>query len=251
MRILFCLVLFISLSFARENPFIQTQSYKNEVKNNIKKKDAKLKKKKEEQEALNFKKAKLKAEQTTKKLELEKKALKAKKIKAKKLKNEKSKAQKRKEKKRKEKKRKLKKKIAKKARKSEKTTGKMKIIQSEKAPFKTVGAFDPIAIDKLKIGSYQMLPSLNISFTDNTFFIHTKYQVYKKFVLENEKKIVLDFKAHINFYTKRNALASKDFKYLTIGSHKGGKYLRIVLRVTDNPNNFKVGYNDKGVIIEK
>ncbi len=125
------------------------------------------------------------------------------------------------------------------------------ISPSVKISFEKVGAFSPRGINELPIGSYKLLPKLNISFTNNTFFIYTKYKVYKKFVLKRERKIVFDFKAHVNFYTRRNVLNSENFKHLTIGSHKGGKYLRVVINVSKNPNSFNIGYSDKGVIIEK
>lgn len=94
-----------------------------------------------------------------------------------------------------------------------------------------------------------ILPFVDISYNDNKMIISTKYKLIRKFALKKEKKLVFDFKARKEFYTKRDFLNTKNFKNIAIGSHKKYKYFRVVLKVNYNTNTYNINYNNKLVTI--
>ena len=52
--------------------------------------------------------------------------------------------------------------------------------------------------------SKKLLSFLKIDFNDNKLIIHTDYEVSKKFSIIRENKIIIDYKAEINFLTKKD-----------------------------------------------
>lgn len=97
----------------------------------------------------------------------------------------------------------------------------------------------------------EVLPFIKIEYTNEKFSIHSKYKVFKKFTLPNKNKIILDFYANENFYTKRVDLNSTNFTKMTVGNHKKDKFFRVVLELSDTPQNYEVTYDDKEVTIYK
>lgn len=95
----------------------------------------------------------------------------------------------------------------------------------------------------------ELLPFVKIEFNDDKLMIDSKYSISKKFNLDKENKIVIDYKADENFFTKREDLQSKSFKKITIGNHKKENYFRVVLQLNSNPSNFDVSYKDNLITI--
>jgi hypothetical protein len=81
--------------------------------------------------------------------------------------------------------------------------------------------------------------------------IHTNYKVFKKFDLNDENKIVLDYHAKVNFYTQKIDLNSKYFNKIIVGNHKKEKYFRIVIKTKNHPSLYKVTHKNDMVIIYK
>ena len=50
---------------------------------------------------------------------------------------------------------------------------------------------------------------LKIEYNDNKLLIHTEYKSIKKFSVIKENKLVIDYKAKVNFNTKKMRLTQK------------------------------------------
>ena len=94
-----------------------------------------------------------------------------------------------------------------------------------------------------------LLDFLKIEYNDNKLTIHTKDLVSKKFTLDKENKIIIDYKAKKNFYTKREILESTNFKKIAVGNHKKERFYRVVILLSKKPNNYKVEYKDNLITI--
>ena len=97
----------------------------------------------------------------------------------------------------------------------------------------------------------ELLPFLKIEFDNDKIDILSKYKVNKKLTLPGQKKIILDFTAVENFYTKRTILESTNFKKITLGNHKKNKFFRVVVELAEMPENYEVTYEDEKVTIVK
>lgn len=97
----------------------------------------------------------------------------------------------------------------------------------------------------------ELLPFLKIEFDNDKIDILSKYKVNKKLTLPGQKKIILDFTAVENFYTKRTILESTNFKKITLGNHKKDKFFRVVVELAEMPENYEVTYEDEKVTIVK
>ena len=97
--------------------------------------------------------------------------------------------------------------------------------------------------------SKELLDFIKVEYNDEKIIIHTDYKVARKFTLEKEMKIIIDYKAKLNFYTKRDVLDSKEFKKIAIGNHKKERYFRVVLEVANKPSNYNVNYTDDLITI--
>ncbi len=108
---------------------------------------------------------------------------------------------------------------------------------------------DILEDEKVKTQSKKILPFVELEYDDDKIIIKTKYKVLKKFSMDKENKIIIDYKAVRNFYTKREDLSSKNFQKIAIGNHKKNKFFRVVLKVAKNPDNYKISYDKKNLII--
>ena len=100
--------------------------------------------------------------------------------------------------------------------------------------------------------TYEPLDFLSFTYSNDVIKISSdKYRVFKKFTLDN--KIILDFKAdNLVFYTQRKTFDTASFKKVTIGNHRNERYFRVVISLYDNPALFKVTHsNDMVSIIRK
>lgn len=96
-----------------------------------------------------------------------------------------------------------------------------------------------------------ILPFVDIEYNDDKLMIKTDSEISRKFTLDKDNKIIIDYKAKKNFYTKREILESKSFKKITIGNHKKEQYYRVVIELSSKPSNFEVTYKDKLITISK
>ena len=99
--------------------------------------------------------------------------------------------------------------------------------------------------------SKKLLSFLKIDFNDNKLIIHTDYEVSKKFSIIRENKIIIDYKAEINFLTKKDDIDSRNYKKITIGNHKKEGYFRIAIELIDKPAKFDVDYKENIITITR
>ncbi len=97
----------------------------------------------------------------------------------------------------------------------------------------------------------KLLPFVKIEFDDDRIDIFSKYKVSKKITLPGKKKIVLDYMAKENFYTVRKTLESSNFPKIIVGNHKKENFFRVVVELAHMPENYDITYNDKKVSIIK
>jgi hypothetical protein len=96
-----------------------------------------------------------------------------------------------------------------------------------------------------------ILPFLKLEYNDDKLLITTSYTVSKKFSIVRENKIIIDYKAKVNFNTKRDSLESSSFQKVAVGNHKNEGYFRVAIELNDKPSKFKVTYKDDLINISK
>ncbi|MGB6329979.1 MAG: hypothetical protein WBF48_13740 [Halarcobacter sp.] len=101
------------------------------------------------------------------------------------------------------------------------------------------------------INEKEILPFVKIEYDNDKIDIFSKYKVSKKITLPGKKKIILDYIAKENFYTKRETLESTNFPKIAVGNHKKDKFFRVVVELAEIPENYEVTYDDKMVSIIK
>ncbi len=94
-----------------------------------------------------------------------------------------------------------------------------------------------------------ILPYLDVIYNDNKIDLKSKYKVSKKFSLPKENKLIIDFKAKVNFYTKRENLDSKNFEKIAVGNHKSKGFFRVVIKLNKKPSSYKVSYKNNLISI--
>lgn len=110
---------------------------------------------------------------------------------------------------------------------------------------------DIIEEEKEEFKTQKILPFIDVMYNDDKITIDTKYKVLKKFAIDKENKIIIDYKAKINFYTKRMDLTSKNFLKIAVGNHKNKRYFRVVLKLPQKPDNYNVDYENNLITIVK
>ena len=93
------------------------------------------------------------------------------------------------------------------------------------------------------------LDFIKVEYNDNKLIIHTKDVVSKKFAINKENKLIIDYTARKNFYTKREDLDSLNFKKIAVGNHKKEKFYRVVILLSQNPSNYTVEYKDNLITV--
>ena len=96
-----------------------------------------------------------------------------------------------------------------------------------------------------------ILPFIKLEYNDNKLIIHTSHKVAKKFSVDKENKLIIDYTASIEFNTKKDDIESKNFKRIAIGNHKKEGYFRIAIELIDKPSKFNVDYKDEIITITK
>lgn len=97
----------------------------------------------------------------------------------------------------------------------------------------------------------EILPFVKIEYDNDKIDIISKYKIAKKITLPDQKKIVLDYNAKENFYTKRVELESTNFKKIAVGNHKKDNFFRVVVELASMPEDYQVTYDDSKVSVIK
>lgn len=97
----------------------------------------------------------------------------------------------------------------------------------------------------------EILPFVKIEYDNDKIDIVSSYKVSKKITLPDKNKIVLDYSAKENFYTKRVDLESTNFKKIAVGNHKDENFFRIVIDLSSMPEDYEVTYDESKVSIVK
>ncbi|WP_226813964.1 AMIN domain-containing protein, partial [Aliarcobacter butzleri] len=85
-----------------------------------------------------------------------------------------------------------------------------------------------------------ILPFVKIEFNDNKILIHTTHEMFKKFSIEKEKKLALDFKGKVSFNSKKDNLTSKNFKSVAVGNHEKAGFFRVAVELANKPSKYSV-----------
>lgn len=99
--------------------------------------------------------------------------------------------------------------------------------------------------------SKKLLPFLKVEFNDNKLILHTEHKVSKKFSVNQENKLIIDYKANVTFNTKKEEFESKNFKRVTLGNHASEGYFRVAIELVDKPSKFEVTYTNDLITITK
>lgn len=99
--------------------------------------------------------------------------------------------------------------------------------------------------------SKKILPFLNLEYNNNKLIINTTHKVSKKFSIDKENKLIIDYKANENFTTKSAELNNTSFKKVVIGNHTKENFFRIAIELTEKPSKYNVEYKDNLIIISK
>ena len=139
---------------------------------------------------------------------------------------------------------------AKEAKKEKALALKMQALQKEKEEIKNnpliyVKLRDDVIIDK----KINVLPFIDIEYTNSELKIHSKYKVFKKFYLEKGNKLILDFRADTSFYTKHYDLESNAFRKFSVGNHKEDRFFRVVILLNENNDKYNVTYDENMVLV--
>ncbi len=98
--------------------------------------------------------------------------------------------------------------------------------------------------------NFDILPFLNIEYTNEIIKISSKYNVFRKFTIEKSNKIVLDFRAKTFFLTKKQETLTEYFEKVIVGNHLKDKYFRVVIVLKNSPSKYKVTYTNNLVTVE-
>jgi hypothetical protein len=107
------------------------------------------------------------------------------------------------------------------------------VIKAEAVPVVEVPSQKPKTVAK-QVGKKREVVNfeyIRFVFGEGEVQLETKDKLIKHFVLPKQKLIVMDFEQKADFATKRRMLATKPFRELRIGVHKG--YYRVVLKLDD------------------
>lgn len=105
-------------------------------------------------------------------------------------------------------------------------------------------------IEDNPITTKTILPFLTLNYDNKQLTLESKYNVIKKFTIDKENKLIIDYKAKVNFYTKREKLKSKNYNKITVGNHKNERYFRVVIQLEEKPSKYIVSYEDKLISVK-
>ena len=117
--------------------------------------------------------------------------------------------------------------------------------EAKKNPLIYVKMRNDVIVDK----KIDVLPFLNIEYTNTQLKIHSKYKVFKKFYLEDENKLILDFRGYTSFYTRHYDLEGNAFSKFSIGNHKEQRFFRVVIKLKEKSEHYEVTYDENMVLV--
>lgn len=94
-----------------------------------------------------------------------------------------------------------------------------------------------------------ILPFINIEYTNTQLKIHSKYKVFKKFYLEEGNKLVLDFRGYTTFYTRHYDLEANVFSKFSVGNHKKDRFFRVVIALKEQRDKYEITYDENIVLV--
>ena len=104
-----------------------------------------------------------------------------------------------------------------------------------------------VTIDNhIKIPYSEFIKLLGMAYT-----VGWEHKVSKKFSIDKENKLIIDYKANENFTTKSAELNNTSFKKVVIGNHTKENFFRIAIELTEKPSKYNVEYKDNLIIISK
>lgn len=74
--------------------------------------------------------------------------------------------------------------------------------------------------------------------------------MFKKFSIEKENKLAFDYKAKVNFNTKKEQLAGSNFKNITVGNHKSGGFYRVAVELGSKVSKYSIDVKDDELVIK-
>ncbi len=95
----------------------------------------------------------------------------------------------------------------------------------------------------------KLLPAISAEFSDNKLILHTEYKVFKKFTVEQENKLIIDFATTTPFNPKKEEFESKNFKRVALGNHSADGFCRVAIELLNKPTAYDVVYQENQVII--
>jgi len=134
------------------------------------------------------------------------------------------------------------------------------VVEVEPKPAETIALVKPTPEVKKPVENIKLkdeaqhiktgLKFVSVKYYDDRIEISSPYKVFKKLNLEEDKKIVFDFRADVNFFTKRLDLNHKYFKQVAIGNHKSEGYFRVVVELKEPIKKFDATYTDTKVVVK-
>lgn len=97
----------------------------------------------------------------------------------------------------------------------------------------------------------QVLPFVDLIYSDDKLVINTKYSVSKKFTNNKDNKLVIDFKGKVNFGTLKEEINTKNFKVVSFGNHEKESFFRIVIQFTEDPSKYASDFQEGSITITK
>ena len=99
--------------------------------------------------------------------------------------------------------------------------------------------------------SYKLLPFVKVEIIDNNLIITVdkKYKLINQDILKESNKILFDFRGDLSFYTVRKNIEHKNFKSFAIGTHQEKKFFRVVIEFSKPLNNYKETVQSKNGIV--
>lgn len=94
-----------------------------------------------------------------------------------------------------------------------------------------------------------ILPFLSVEISSSKLVINSEHNIFKKFNIDKENKIVLDYRANVDFQAKKENLGSKHFKNISVSNNKNAEYFRVAIELNSNPSNFDIEIDNSSVVI--
>lgn len=99
--------------------------------------------------------------------------------------------------------------------------------------------------------SKKILPFLTLEYSNNKLIINTEHKVSKKFSIDKENKLIIDYKGKQNFTTKKADLNTTNFQKVVVGNHSKENFFRVAIELSEKPSKYNVEYKENLITISK